>query len=77
MGSSQATRWAENGAFYQRAAQAALSSCGSWAFGPIEPVAATGTTLQSMELLSVITCLACGYKALEPMPTEARLYVYN
>jgi hypothetical protein len=24
-----------------------------------------------MELLSVITCPACGYKVLEPMPTDA------
>jgi hypothetical protein len=30
-----------------------------------------------MELLSVITCPACGYKAVEPMPTDACLYVYD
>ncbi|HEU0159992.1 MAG TPA: GDCCVxC domain-containing (seleno)protein [Hyphomicrobiaceae bacterium] len=30
-----------------------------------------------MELLSVITCPACSYKALEVMPTDACRYIYD
>jgi hypothetical protein len=29
-----------------------------------------------MELLSLITCPACSYTMLEPMPTDACLYIY-
>src|SRR5215510_4230144 len=30
-----------------------------------------------MELISLVTCPACAYKALEPMPTDACLYIYD